>query len=135
SPIKAPGTPRVAALEISAEGLKPPLSTWEVSADKLRPTWRTGLFASGYFVTLPWKTVPQSERLRVVAQFTSLDGPTFEAEKDVSIKLLAEPHRKDLILPSGPPPAGLAPPTPLAPPTTLPPPTPAETTPIVPPPV
>jgi hypothetical protein len=135
SPIKAPGSLRVTALEISSEGLKTPLSTWEVSADKLRPTWRNGLFASGYFVVLPWKTVPQSERLRVVAQFTPLDGPTFEAEKDVSIKLLAEPHRHDLIPPSAPPPAGLTPPTPLTPPTSLPPPTPVETTPIVPPPV
>src|SRR4051812_14996619 len=36
SPIKAPGLLRVTALEITPEGMKVPLSTWDVSANKLR---------------------------------------------------------------------------------------------------
>src|SRR6266478_1273319 len=56
--IKAPGHLRVTALEINAEGLKTPLSTWEVAPDQLRRTWRNGLLSTGYYVVLPWKTWP-----------------------------------------------------------------------------
>jgi hypothetical protein len=85
--IKAPGTVHVQALEITPEGLKRPLSSWHVPPERLRPTWRTGLFATGYFLVLPWKNWPTCERLRVVAQFTLADGRLFEADKDVVIHL------------------------------------------------
>jgi hypothetical protein len=87
SPIKAPGTLRVTALQISPEGIKSPLSTWDVSALKLRQSWRTGLFSTGYFVPLPWQSLPTTEKLRIVATFCPLEGGQFEAEKDITIKL------------------------------------------------
>src|SRR5439155_5677955 len=78
--IKAPGTLRVTALEITPEGIKVPLSTLDVSANKLRQSWRSGLLSTGYHVTLPWQTVPRTEKLRIVAQFMPLEGGAFEAE-------------------------------------------------------
>jgi hypothetical protein len=92
--IKAPGHLTVTALQINAEGLKTPLSTWEVAPDQLRRTWRNGLLSTGYYVVLPWKTWPTTSRLRVVAQFTLADGRAFEADKDVTIRLL--PNLKGL---------------------------------------
>ena len=112
SPIKAPGLLKVTALQISPEGLKTPLSTWDVSALQLRRSWRSGLFSTGYFVALPWQSPPTTEKLRIVATFRPLDGGTFEAERDITVKLLPEAQR------SPPPAAGptmLGPPQPAGP--------------------
>jgi hypothetical protein len=88
SAIKAPGTLHVEAFEVSAEGLKIPLSTWDVPSLQLSKQWRTGLLASGYFVALPWKTPPHSEKLRVVMRFNTLpDNRPFEDDRTVTIKL------------------------------------------------
>jgi hypothetical protein len=113
SAIKASGSLRVTALEITPEGLKIPLSTWDVSATQLRRTWRSGLLSTGYFVNLPWQKAPMNERMRVVATFMPLEGGAFEAEKDVTIHLLAEAQRPRSPLLA--PPAGLAPPMPVGP--------------------
>ncbi len=92
-PIKAPGTLHVTALEVSPQGLKMPVGTWDLRPDQLRRTWKSGLFATGYFVILPWKTWPASDRIRVVAQFTLADGRVFEADRDVRVRLPAvAPH-------------------------------------------
>jgi hypothetical protein len=112
SPIKAAGTLKVTALQITPEGLKTPLSTWDVSSLQLRRSWKSGLFSTGYFVALPWQTPPMTEKLRIVATFMPLDGGTFEAEKDVTIKLLADAIRGPLPPPSGP--SILGPPLPAA---------------------
>jgi hypothetical protein len=113
SAIKAPGTLRVMALEIMPEGTKVPLSAWDVSANQLRQTWRSGLLSTGYHVTLPWQTLPRTEKLRIVAQFQPLEGGVFEAERDVVIRLLLEPHQRPSVVhppvPAGP---GLPPPAP-----------------------
>jgi len=85
--IKAPGQLTVTALQITPEGLKTPLSTWDISPEQLRRTWRNGLLSTGYFVVLPWKIWPTSSKLRVIAQFTLADGRAFEADKDVTIRL------------------------------------------------
>jgi hypothetical protein len=91
--IKAPGSLHVEALEISSEGLKLPLSAWDVSADSLRRTWKSGFFITGYYVLLPWKDVPQFSKLRVVARFTLPDQRAFEADKDVTIRVASDTQR------------------------------------------
>jgi hypothetical protein len=85
--VKVAGNLVVQALEITPEGAKKPLSTWEISAEQLRRSWHSGLLSTGYTVVLPWKTCPTTERLRVVAQFKLPDGRTFEADKDIVIHL------------------------------------------------
>jgi hypothetical protein len=109
SPIKAAGTLTVNAIEINPEGLKRPLSSWDVTALQLRRSWKAGLFSTGYFVELPWQAVPSTEKLRIVATFRPLDGGTFEAEKDVTIKLPRQPPA----LQGLPAPAVLGPPVPV----------------------
>jgi hypothetical protein len=116
SPIKAAGNLKVIAAEITPEGLKVPLSTWDVSALQLRRSWRSGLLSTGYFVSLPWQKVPATEKLRIVAQFFPLEGGAFEAERDVTIHLLPEAQHGPGTVTA---PAGLGPPTGLAPPMPL----------------
>jgi hypothetical protein len=110
SPIKAAGTLTVTAVQVSPEGLKSPLSTWEVSALQLRRSWKSGLFSTGYFVALPWQRVPSTEKLRIIATFRPLDGGAFEAEKDVTIHLPPEA----IAVPTMSGPATLGPPLPAA---------------------
>jgi hypothetical protein len=94
--IKAPGTLIVRAIEITPEGLKRPLCSWEVSGDALRRSWRSGLLSTGYYLVLPWKEWPTHEKVRVVAQLTLSDGRVFEAEKDVTVRLVPAANRKPL---------------------------------------
>ena len=75
--IKSPGTLRVTTLEIMPEGTKVPLSAWDVSANQLRQTWRSGLLSTGYFVIVPWKHWPATTKLHVLAKFTAADGTLY----------------------------------------------------------
>jgi hypothetical protein len=104
--IKAPGTLRVTALQIGTDGVKTPLSSWDVLPEQLRQTWKAGLWSSGYYVVLPWKTPPTMEKMRVVAQLVLLDGRAFEADKDVTLRLTPPGKGK-------PPTESLPPPRPL----------------------
>jgi hypothetical protein len=97
--IKAPGSLHVEALEISPEGIKTPLSAWEVSPEQLRRSWRSGLLSTGYFVILPWKNWPSTPKLRVIARFTLSDGRMFEADKDVTVRLTAPARRPVVPIP------------------------------------
>lgn len=115
SAVKANGQARVTALQVSPGGLKAPLSQWDVSPAYLRRNWKTGLLSSGYFVSLPWQTVPMTEQLKIVVQFQTLDGAWFEADRVIQVRLphlRGEPPPKPLdpgIMPS--PPAQIGVPT------------------------
>jgi hypothetical protein len=135
SAIKAPGTLFVEALEVTPEGLKHPLSTWQVPPGVLRGNWRTGLITTGYSLTLPWKSWPTTDKLRVVARLQLLDGRVFEADKEITVRVLPENQRKTLpppysLTPSSPDGKGGATPflpgTPPAPAGVLPPPSPPD---------
>jgi hypothetical protein len=94
--IKAPGTLVVQAVEIDPHGLKRPLCWWKISPEELRHYWRPGFLSTAYFVILPWKAWPTSEKLRITAQFTLPDGRVFEADKDITVHLVPPEHRKPL---------------------------------------
>ncbi len=119
-PIKAPGTALIQVLEITSEGLKRPLSAWEISADQMRQSWRSGLLTTGYVLTLRWKIHPATDKLRVVAQLRLTDGRVFEADKDITIRLPAGAKR------SAAPPMPPADPVPVPDKTPLPPPQPVD---------
>jgi hypothetical protein len=92
--IKAPGALHVELFEVSPEGLKSLLSRWDVSPRALRRSWETPVFGnSGYRVVLPWTVPPATEQLRVVVQFTTLEGGKFEADKDLTVRLLERSQR------------------------------------------
>src|SRR4051812_42173037 len=43
--VRVPGSALIHAVEITPEGIKRPLSTWEVTQDQLRRSWRGGLLS------------------------------------------------------------------------------------------
>jgi hypothetical protein len=94
--IKAPGALHVEVLEINPQGLKAPLSSWDLSPDQLRRAWRSGLLSTGYQIILPWKVWPSSDKLRVIVQFTLADGRLFEADKDITIRPTVAALRRSL---------------------------------------
>jgi hypothetical protein len=130
--VKVPGAAvLVQALEVTPEGLKRPLSTWEVTPEQMSSAWNTGLLSCGYRLTLLWKMWPSTDKLRVVAQLRLPDGRVFEADKDVAIRVAVGAQR--LQPPPGAPAIAAPPPVP-SPPSrpagpVLPPPTPVETLP------
>lgn len=86
--LKAPGAAQVEVLEVTTEGLKRPLSCWEISADELRRSWRSGLFNTGYVLNFRYKVFPSTETVRVIARFRMLDGRIFEADKDIRVRVV-----------------------------------------------
>jgi hypothetical protein len=114
--IKAPGTVEVQALEITKEGLKNPISSWAVSPDQLRRSWKSGLLSTGYSLILPWQVWPSTEKVRVVVRFKLDDGRLFEADKDVTVRVAPEHKRKmppaDAVPEPVPPPQEFQPPIP-----------------------
>jgi hypothetical protein len=110
--VKVPAVLTVQALEVTPEGVKRPLSTWEVGEDDLRRTWRSGLLTTGYVVVLPWKMWPATEKLRVVVQMRTSDGRVFEADRDVTVRL-APGAQRSAPLPQLPPPTLIPTPKPV----------------------
>lgn len=101
SSIKAPGALRITAMQITPQGIKIPLSCWELSPEDLRRTWKSGLLSTGYSVIVPWKNPPTTEKLRIVAQFALPDGRAFEADKDVTIRLQCDSRPQTVPPPPG----------------------------------
>jgi hypothetical protein len=91
--IKAPGRLSIEALEITSEGLKVPLSSWEMSFDQVRRSWRNGFLLNGYVLVVPWKVLPSCNKIRVVARFTLPDDRVFEADRDITIRLPVDHHQ------------------------------------------
>jgi hypothetical protein len=97
--VKVPARVDIAAWEITPAGLKNPIGTWSLPAEKVRPTWRSGFISTGYFVAVPWQTYPSQEKVRIAVRFTTLDGRAFETDKDIGVKLCQTPR----VGPAGPP--------------------------------
>jgi hypothetical protein len=101
--VKVTGAARILVLEITSEGTKKPLSEWDVSPAQLHASYRQGLFGSGYTLILNWKVYPSTTKLRVIAKLLTADGREFEAEKDVTVKLVPPEKRRMPAAPDGKP--------------------------------
>lgn len=102
--IKAPGTLHIEALEITPQGIKLPLCTWDISAEQLRMSWKQGLLSTGYSLSLPWKQFPGHEQVRVVVRFVTPDQRAYEADKDVKVRVVPGAAQKRIeMIPEGMP--------------------------------
>lgn len=100
--VKVPAQLLIGAWEINSAGLKTPIGTWQLPAEKVRPTWRSGFVSTGYFVAVPWQTYPSQERVRVAVRLTTLDGRAFETDREVIVKLCQTPRVGPVGLPTAP---------------------------------
>lgn len=90
--VKVPGRIDIAAWEITPAGIKNPIGSWCLPVEKVRPTWRSGFISTGYFIAVPWQTIPSQERIRVAVRFTTFDGRAFETDKDFTVRLRESPR-------------------------------------------
>jgi hypothetical protein len=115
SAVKVPANIVILAYETSRNGTKCLISRWDIGADQLRRTWRSGLFATGYYIPLQWDQLPAYDKVRVVARLQTLDGRVFEADKDITVRVLPGVTPRDRGTPPAPalpqpnvfPPSGL----------------------------
>ncbi len=116
--VKVPGKATVTAFDILPEGQKVPIGRWDITGDQLRKAWKGGLLGSGYFLPLSWDLPPTSGKVRVAVVFTSTDGRTFEADRDVQVKPLPGLGGKavpTVVVPAGPTPSVVVPTGPVPP--------------------
>jgi hypothetical protein len=85
---RAPGLLQLYVLEITPQGIKTPLSMWEIPPDQLAPNWKSGLLGVGYTLTLPWKVLPVHENLRIIVRFVTPDQRAYEADRDIKVRLV-----------------------------------------------
>jgi hypothetical protein len=127
--IKVPGSRcLVTVLEINHQGLKCPLSSWELDAEQLRQCYRESLLSTGYYLRLPWRVFPHTENLRVIVRLLLPDERVYEADKDIKVRLVPGKSVREPAPPDGPPlplfPGPEVGPPPAVSPKTLPPPLP-----------
>src|SRR5262249_33925933 len=105
--VKVPGTMIVQAVEIGPDGIKRPLSSWEIDQAHLSRSWRRGLLNTGYVLVLPWKIWPSTEKLRVTVQFRLNDGRLFEPDRAINVRAAPANQRpRPTSDPVGPSPVG-----------------------------
>jgi hypothetical protein len=93
-PVKAPATVHVGALLVGPDGQERSLCAWEIDPETLRQSWRYSLLSTGYHLVLPWKTRPETERLRIVVQLILASGRVLEADRVVMIQVPPPDQRK-----------------------------------------
>jgi hypothetical protein len=77
----------VEAHQLGVTGTRLALGSWEIAPEELAPTWRADWSGAGYVLTLPWKTFPTTEQLRVSARLTLADGTRHEAVREIRVCL------------------------------------------------
>jgi hypothetical protein len=87
---KCPGNCKVQLFEAPASGARKQIGEWIFPAERLRTLWRSSLLGQGYHLTFGWQTPPTEKRLRVLVTFSTVDGRTFEAEKEFDVSLQAK---------------------------------------------
>ena len=97
--IKAPGRLHVEVQQVTTEGLKTLIGSYDVHPQQLRSTWQSGLFNTGYKLTLGWRLWPGSDKLRVSARFLMMDGRVFEADKDIAVRVVPQKQRPAVTTP------------------------------------
>jgi hypothetical protein len=88
NPVRVIGNLTIHAQEILPGGVKIPLSSWDIGAEELRRSWKSGLLGSGFQLKMPWKKLPTQDRLRLAVQLNLPDGRVFETDRDISIRPL-----------------------------------------------
>jgi hypothetical protein len=115
SAVKVPARALIAAWEITPAGLKNHIGTWELNSEQLRRTWKSGLISTGYFVTVPWQTLPSTDRVRVAVRLMTTDNRAYEADRDVTVRPPSPPRNNVLPYPQSTPMPGIRPGTPTIP--------------------
>lgn len=94
--VKLGGDIELELLDLSQSGEQQQLGSWSIPRDEVAALWHRGLLGSGFLVRVPWQSIPQGERLTVVARLKPVDGRKFDATHQVVITPPAGPLADDL---------------------------------------
>ncbi len=83
--VKLGGDIELELLDLSQSGERQQLGSWSIPRDEVADLWHKGLLGSGFLVRVPWQSIPQSERLTVVARLKTVDGRKFDATHQVVV--------------------------------------------------
>lgn len=89
--VKLGGDIELELLDLSQTGEQQRLGSWSMPRDEVSGLWHKGLLGSGFLVRVPWQSIPESERLTVVARLKTVDGRKFDATHQVVITPPAGP--------------------------------------------
>jgi hypothetical protein len=86
-PLNATGQVTVELFDLSRERDNR-IGRWELEPQEMKESWRSLLRLNAFVLTMPWQTTPERPDLAVKVTFRDLlTGRTFEALKDVQVKL------------------------------------------------
>lgn len=84
---KCPGTADLRLVALHESGVQEVVGEWTFEPDVLRHKWKSSLVGAGYQVVVPAPDVSDARKWKMSVRFTTLDGRTFEDERDVSMAL------------------------------------------------
>ncbi len=82
---KCPGNLRLELKGYDLAQRQRSLGEWNFANEELREHWRVSLLSQGYQFDLPWKIIPASSPVTLIAEFVSLDGRQFDIKKDIDV--------------------------------------------------
>lgn len=83
--VKLGGDLELELLDLSQAGEQQRLGSWSIPRDEVAGLWHKGLLGAGFLVRVPWQSIPENERLTVVARLKTVDGRKFDATHQVVI--------------------------------------------------
>jgi hypothetical protein len=83
--VKLGGDLELELLDLSQAGEQQRLGSWSIPGDEVAGLWHKGLLGAGFLVRVPWQSIPENERLTVVARLKTVDGRKFDASHQVVI--------------------------------------------------
>lgn len=83
--VKLGGDLELELLDLSLAGEQQRLGSWSIPRDEVAGLWHKGLLGAGFLVRVPWQSIPEHERLTVVARLKTADGRKFDATHQVVI--------------------------------------------------
>jgi hypothetical protein len=87
--IQVGGSLQITAYQVTPAGQKTPLDSWDISPAQLSEGWRADWSSPGYALTLPWKTLPTDEHVRLEGRLVLPDGTRYELGREMTVQVAA----------------------------------------------
>ena len=83
--VKLPGDTEIEVLDLAAPPEDQRLGLWKFDSEEVAQAWHKGVLSSGFLFRVPWQSIPQREKVTLVARMKIADGREFDANLPVTI--------------------------------------------------
>ncbi|MFM8582266.1 MAG: hypothetical protein ACKOFW_12275 [Planctomycetaceae bacterium] len=83
--VKLPGETEIEALDLAAPPEDQRLGLWKFDTEEVAQAWHKGVLSAGFLFRIPWQSIPQREKITLVARMKIADGRQFDANLPVTI--------------------------------------------------